>query len=69
MDLDLGLARFGDFDRKDVVDLLTTLEFFSMISRIPASESDAGGAQGAFDLAPRFSTRGLQDRGHRRQAG
>ena len=52
VDLDLDLARFGDFDRKDVVDLLTTLEFFSMISRIPASESDAGGAQGAFDLAP-----------------
>ena len=52
VDLDLDLARFGDFDRKDVVDLLTTLEFFSMISRIPASEIGAGGAQGAFDLAP-----------------
>ncbi len=50
--LDLDLARFGDFDRNDVVDLLTTLEFYSMVSRIPASENDADGAQGAFDLAP-----------------
>ena len=47
--LDLDLARFGDFDRKDVIDLLSTLEFYSMVSRIPASENDA---QGAFDLAP-----------------
>ena len=52
VDLDLDLARFGDFERKDVVDLLTSLEFFSMISRIPASENDAEGAQGSFDLAP-----------------
>ena len=52
VDLDLDLARFGDFERKDVVDLLTSLEFFSMISRIPASENDAKGAQGSFDLAP-----------------
>ena len=35
VELDLGLARFGDFERKDVVDLLTSLEFFSMVSRIP----------------------------------
>ena len=50
--LDLDHARFGDFDRKDVVDLLTSLEFYSMVSRIPASENDTGGAQGSFDLAP-----------------
>ena len=54
--LDLDLARFGDFERKDVVDLLTTLEFYSMVPRIPASEDDADGAQGAFDLAPAEST-------------
>ena len=50
--LDLDHARFGDFDRKDVVDLLTSLEFYSIVSRIPASENDTGGAQGSFDLAP-----------------
>ena len=50
VELDLDLARFGDFERKEVVDLLTSLEFFSMVSRIPASENDGGG-QGAFDLA------------------
>ena len=50
--LDLDHARFGDFDRKDVVDLLTSLEFYSIVSRIPASENDTGGAQRSFDLAP-----------------
>ena len=50
--LDLDYAKFGDFDRKDVVDLLTSLEFYSMVSRIPASDNDPDGAQGAFDLAP-----------------
>ena len=52
VDLDLNLALFGDYERKDVVDLLTSLEFFSMISRIPASETDAGGGQSAFDFEP-----------------
>ena len=52
VEFDLGLARFGDFERKDVVDLLTSLEFFSMISRIPASDNDADGEQGSFDLEP-----------------
>ncbi|HZA21160.1 MAG TPA: DNA polymerase I [Dehalococcoidia bacterium] len=43
--LDLEATRFGQFDRKDVVDLLTELEFFSVIPRIPASklESSASG--------------------------
>ena len=50
--LDLDHARFGDFDRKDLVDLLISLEFYSMVSRIPASENDTSGAQGSFDLAP-----------------
>ena len=52
VDLNLDFARFGDFERKDVVDLLTSLEFFSMISRIPASDNDAEGAQASFDLEP-----------------
>ncbi len=52
VDLNLDLAQFGDFERKDVVDLLTSLEFFSMISRIPASDNDAGGGQSSFDFEP-----------------
>ncbi|MCE2456682.1 MAG: DNA polymerase I [Dehalococcoidia bacterium] len=52
VDLDLDLARFGDFERTDVVDLLTSLEFYSMVSRIPASDNDAEGEQGSFYLQP-----------------
>jgi DNA polymerase-1 len=39
--LDLEATRFGQFDRKNVVDLLTELEFFSVIPRIPASTLDS----------------------------
>ena len=35
--LDLDTTRFGRFDRKNVVDLLTELEFFSVMPRIPAA--------------------------------
>jgi DNA polymerase-1 len=35
VELDLTVTRFGGFDRKNVVDLLTELEFFSVIPRIP----------------------------------
>ena len=35
-ELDLSTSRFGQFARKDVVDLLTELEFFSVISRVPS---------------------------------
>ena len=36
VELELPVCRFGQFDRKDVVDLLTEMEFFSVISRVPA---------------------------------
>ena len=35
VDLDLEACRFGRYDRKSVVDLLTELEFFSVIQRLP----------------------------------
>ena len=41
VELQLPLCRFWQFDRKDVVDLLTELEFFSVISRVPASAGAA----------------------------
>ena len=52
VDLDLDLARFGDYDRKDVVDLLTSLEFYSMVPRIPSADGENTEGQGMFDLAP-----------------
>ena len=37
VDLDLGSSRFGAYDQQAVVDLMTELEFFSVIPRLPAS--------------------------------
>jgi DNA polymerase-1 len=43
VELDLEKAKFGDFDRTAVVDLMTELEFFTVIPRIP----ETGGSQGS----------------------
>ena len=49
--LDLEQCRFWQYDRRDVVALLTELEFFSVVSRVPspdgsdAPEADAGREQ------------------------
>ena len=41
--LDLEQCRFWQYDRRDVVALLTELEFFSVVSRLPSPDgSDAG---------------------------
>ena len=48
--LDLDRCIFGDFARPDVLEVLTNLEFYSMISRIPASGDDGDSQQVAFDL-------------------
>ena len=52
--MDLDKSIFGDFARKDVLDVLTRLEFYSMISRIPVSDDgddgDGDEQQSAFDL-------------------
>ena len=48
--LDLDKCVFSDFERQDVLDVLTRLEFYSMIPRIPASGEDGHGKQAAFDL-------------------
>ena len=48
--LEMDRCVFGDFARKDVLDVLTKLEFYSMISRIPASGDDGDSQQTAFDL-------------------
>ncbi|PKB64521.1 MAG: DNA polymerase I [SAR202 cluster bacterium Io17-Chloro-G2] len=39
--LDLDASRFGAYDRQSVVDLLTELEFFSVIPRLPSPASGA----------------------------
>jgi len=38
--LDLEASRFGTYDRKSVVDLLTELEFFTVIRRLPVQVAD-----------------------------
>ena len=45
--LELEQCRFGRYDRRDVVELLTKLEFYSVISRVPNPDGP-----GAMDAAP-----------------
>ncbi len=42
VELDLEGAKFGDFDRNSVVQLMTELEFFTVIPRIPETEASQG---------------------------
>ena len=50
VELDLDAARFGGFERGDVVSLMRELEFFSMVNRIPSNGMDdmGGGQLGMF---------------------
>ncbi|MEE2948927.1 MAG: DNA polymerase I [Chloroflexota bacterium] len=41
VELDLEKAKFGEFDRSSVVELMTELEFFTVIPRIPETGSSA----------------------------
>ena len=50
VDLDMSDCVFGDFSRADVVETLTRLEFFSMISRIPDPSGEREGGQAAFAM-------------------
>ncbi|MCH9038353.1 MAG: DNA polymerase I [Chloroflexi bacterium] len=43
--LDLEASRFGQYDRAEVIDLMRELEFFSMVSRIPANGDGGDGEQ------------------------
>ena len=47
MEFDLESARFWNYDRASVVDALTELEFFSMVSRIPSPQVDGDSAEQA----------------------
>ena len=49
VELDLEGSRFGSYDRKSVVDLLSELEFFSVIGRLPGP---TGGEDEAWGQAP-----------------
>ena len=49
--LDREASRFGQYHRKTVVDLLTELEFFSVVRRVPAPEID-GAAPSASPHSP-----------------
>ena len=42
VEMDAEATRFGDFDRQAVVDLLTELEFFSVVNRLPALAPSSG---------------------------
>ena len=50
VELDIEACVFGDFSRSEVVELLTRLEFYSMLSRIPATIDEQDGQQTSFDL-------------------
>ena len=41
VEFDLDACRFGSYERQDVVSLLTELEFYSVIPRLPVTESGA----------------------------
>ena len=41
VELDLTASRFGQYDRKPVVDLLTELEFFSVVNRLPSQSGES----------------------------
>ena len=58
VELDLEGSRFGSYDRKSVVDLLSELEFFSVIGRLP-------GPTGGEDEAWRASPKGTCGRRYR----
>ena len=47
VELDLDACRFGGYDRQTVVNLLTELEFFSVIQRLPAGAAPALLTEGA----------------------
>ena len=51
VELDLTATRFGQYQRKPVIDLLTELEFFSVVNRLP-SQADSSGSSAAADEAP-----------------
>ena len=53
--LDLEQCRFWQYDRRDVVSLLTDLEFFSVVPRVPSPDgSDLGEASA--DREPEVDT-------------
>ena len=51
VELDLTATRFGQYQRKPVVDLLTELEFFSVVNRLP-SQSASSGSSAASEVVP-----------------
>ncbi len=46
VELDLEACRFGQYDRRSVVDFLTELEFFSVIQRLPAAAPGSSSSTG-----------------------
>jgi len=56
--LDLTATRFGQYQRKPVVDLLTELEFFSVVNRLP-SQSDSSGSSGSSAASEEVPGRGV----------
>ena len=53
VELDLEASRFGRYDRKALVDLMTELEFFSIIDRLPGP-SGAGDTPAPADAVPQM---------------
>ena len=53
--LDLDQCRFWNYDRRDVVGLLTELEFFSVVSRVPSPDG-ADATEAGADREPSVAT-------------
>ena len=52
VELDLDASQFGAYDRNAVVEVLTELEMFSVINRLPAPTGEQGSPEGAQVSAP-----------------
>ena len=50
VELELDAARYGRFDRQEVVNLLTSLEFYTVIPRLPAPTWETDGGTSPLDL-------------------
>jgi DNA polymerase-1 len=53
---DFDATRFGTFKREDVLDIFRELEFSSLVTRIPPSETDEAPGEGANELAATADT-------------
>ena len=57
VELDLTATRFGQYQRKPVVDLLTELEFFSVVNRLPSQSGSSGSSAASEEVTAEVAGR------------